>query len=271
MALSDLPATSQKDPRVTATLPPPMQLSREDLATYYHRLGDIEAFYFYLCRIDEYSSKRREWRFLNRKIHQLTQETTDFANHLRPINALCADQLTDQLDTARRLLWLDDDSDPATNDYLAEEGTEINSYNENNWHKDPQFWEDQTGLHLNELALLLCDEVGLSLPHSTISALEYVNEQRQFVLDDWVEIAAEKTNVQFAGRMRYWHREGIKATNDLIALLNNPPSTFQLFKLVMEFALYRNERCENVALVYQRVLQPKSFYARPYPYRKYDC
>lgn len=248
------------------TLAPPMQLSQEDLANYYHCLGEIEAFYFYVCRVDEYSSKKVQWRFLNHKLNEISAETTRFIEHLQLSNSLCADQLRLDLENARRVLWLDDESDQARNDFLADEGMEVSSYNENNWHRDPHYWEDQTGFHLNELVLRLEDTDQKLVPESLISVFEYINDQRKNVLEEWVEVAKEKTNVHFAGRMRYWHRKGIVATDQLTYLLRNTPITFKLWKGIGEYALDRNDRCERVAQVYRRALRPKSFYNEAYPY-----
>ena len=260
------PTTVGGSSQPPTNLAPPLHLSRKDFARYYHCLGDIEAFYFFLCRINTYWSKRTEWKFLNRSINQITKDVTEFADHIRPENALCADHLIIMLNTSRRLLWLDDDSENALHDYLEEEGTEISTYNENNWHSDPQFWEDEAGALLNQLVLELGDDgpdVNLA---RTIDAFQYVNEQRSHILEGWVKSVTEKANLQFAGRMRYWHRMGIRDTDNLIRLLRDPPTSFQFWKRSAEYVLDRNHRCEDVARVYQRVLRPKAYYEEPNPY-----
>ena len=171
---------------------PPSTLEEDQLLCYYRLLGSLESFYFELCEEDFNKHERRQWTVLNNRLSALEHQVSDFNSRLQS-DHLCIEVLKRNSVISRRLLWLDEESEEACGDYLKEEGSAIDGYNENNWFGEPYFWEDQIGGVLNELATIILGNSprgARGAIRETVDSIDFYNQKRIAHLDSWLEFLA---------------------------------------------------------------------------------
>ncbi len=232
---------------------PPLTLPPEEMLRYYHSLGELEAFYFQISELENPRADKTQWRQLNQKLAAIESRVTRFCSETRARNALCADALTNNLSISRRLLWLDVESSEAGNIYLLEEGAEINTYKENNWFKEPYFWEDNVGLLSNRLCMRLIEEDDSLTLESILDSMDYSSDQERQSLDQWSQALNTLLPSIYVNKLEQLSLDAITETKELIYQIPKRSASVLQNLALAKFARARNSRCLEIAQVLEHM------------------